>query len=290
MRALVFSGGGAKCAYQAGVARYLMSHLGRDYDIFSGTSAGALNAAFLAQYTTVQRKKAGLDLFTLWQHMDADKVYRMWHHGMFSYLPALKHGSLYDSAPLRKTIRENFSTEKIHKSGKILTVSAVCEDTAETGIWRESDPDILDGVFASSAFPGMLPPVKLRGRLWIDGGVRNGTSVRDAILAGATEVDVVLCTGNGMGPTKDHVLSKILRAVDVLLDEQERADLDAAEKWNLLVKAGLAPADKREVTVRILRISNPPAKHAFDFRTEVITTMLAQGYEDAIAFSEQYRL
>lgn len=289
MKALVLSGGGSKGAYQAGAVQYLMGHLGRDYDIFSGTSVGALNAAFLAQFTTAQRKQAGTQLFDLWKHMSADKVYREWYHGALSFLPALWKGSVYTSAPLKKLLDDNFDETRIFTSGKILTVSAVCETTAEGGIWRETDDDIMAGVLASSAFPGVLPAVEARGQLWIDGGCRDGTPLRDAIVAGATEVDVILCTGNGMGPTKDDVLSKVLRAVDVLLDEIERADLDAAEKWNLLVRAGLAPKDKREVAVRILRISHSPAKHAFDFRPEVISELLVQGYEDAMAFAETHK-
>ncbi len=290
MRALVMNGGGSKGAFQAGAVQYLMGHLGRDYDIFSGTSVGALNAAFLAQYSSSERKAAGRDLFKLWQHMNAEKVYRSWSYGVLSYLSAWNKGSLYDGAPLRRTLQQNFNADRIRKSGKILTVSAVCEDTAETGIWRETDSDIIDGVLASSAFPGVLPSVKARGRTWIDGGVRDGTPLRDAIIAGATEVDIILCTGTGMRPKKEDVLSKVLNAVDVLLDEVERADLHAAQNWNALVKAGLAPKDKREVTVRVLRISNSPAEHAFDFRTEVITKLLTQGYEDALAFAEQHGL
>ncbi len=49
MRALVLSGGGAKGAYEAGLISSLVHEYREDFDIFCGTSIGAINAAFLAQ-------------------------------------------------------------------------------------------------------------------------------------------------------------------------------------------------------------------------------------------------
>lgn len=48
MRALVISGGGAKGAYAGGVAEYLIRDRGIQYDMFSGSSTGALLAPLLA--------------------------------------------------------------------------------------------------------------------------------------------------------------------------------------------------------------------------------------------------
>ncbi len=47
-RAIVLSGGGAKGAYQMGVWKAIKK-LGISYDIVTGTSVGALNAALMVQ-------------------------------------------------------------------------------------------------------------------------------------------------------------------------------------------------------------------------------------------------
>ena len=53
-RALVFSGGGARGAYEAGVVHYLVDELPKrlgqpvSFDILCGTSVGAIHACFLA--------------------------------------------------------------------------------------------------------------------------------------------------------------------------------------------------------------------------------------------------
>src|SRR3954453_8033437 len=47
--ALVLTGGGARAAYQVGVLRCLAKYLPKDsFDVITGVSAGAINAAFLA--------------------------------------------------------------------------------------------------------------------------------------------------------------------------------------------------------------------------------------------------
>ncbi|HBT16594.1 MAG TPA: hypothetical protein DEB05_06530 [Firmicutes bacterium] len=48
-RALVLSGGGSKGAFEVGALEYLLIEEKLDFQIFIGTSVGALNAAFLGQ-------------------------------------------------------------------------------------------------------------------------------------------------------------------------------------------------------------------------------------------------
>src|SRR2546425_9394207 len=59
-RALVLSGGGAKGAFEAGAVYHLVVHRGCDFTDLSGVSAGALNAAFLAQAPSRSQSQANL--------------------------------------------------------------------------------------------------------------------------------------------------------------------------------------------------------------------------------------
>jgi predicted acylesterase/phospholipase RssA len=59
VRALVLSGGGAKGAYEAGVAVTLVGEFKEHFDIVCGTSIGAINASFIAQENVP-------DLVALW--------------------------------------------------------------------------------------------------------------------------------------------------------------------------------------------------------------------------------
>ena len=48
MKALVISGGGSKGAFAGGIAEYLITECGKDYDLMVGSSAGALLLPHLA--------------------------------------------------------------------------------------------------------------------------------------------------------------------------------------------------------------------------------------------------
>ncbi|MHC4608311.1 MAG: patatin-like phospholipase family protein, partial [Planctomycetota bacterium] len=78
-RAVVFSGGGARGAYEAGVVRYLVEELPRrlgrpvEFDILCGTSVGAIHACFLAA-TADQGPERGARLVDFWSSMRLDQV------------------------------------------------------------------------------------------------------------------------------------------------------------------------------------------------------------------------
>jgi NTE family protein len=78
-RALVFSGGGARGAYEAGVVRYLVEDLPRRlghpvrFDILCGTSVGAIHACYLAA-TADERTGRGDNLVRFWTSMRIDEV------------------------------------------------------------------------------------------------------------------------------------------------------------------------------------------------------------------------
>jgi NTE family protein len=78
-RALVFSGGGARGAYEAGVVRYLLEELPRrlgrpvHFDILCGTSVGAIHACFLAA-TAHEDAGRGSRLVDLWTSMRIEDV------------------------------------------------------------------------------------------------------------------------------------------------------------------------------------------------------------------------
>jgi len=78
-RAVVLSGGGARGAYESGVAQYLVQELPRrlghpvQFDILCGTSVGAIHACYLAA-TAHEDANRGLRLVELWKSMKLDEV------------------------------------------------------------------------------------------------------------------------------------------------------------------------------------------------------------------------
>ena len=78
---MIFSGGGARGAYEAGVIRYLVDELPRrlgrvpQMDILCGTSVGAVHACFIAGTADAEpRPGRGDRLVDFWRRMKAQEI------------------------------------------------------------------------------------------------------------------------------------------------------------------------------------------------------------------------
>ena len=123
-------------------------------------------------------------------------------------------------------IPQTKETTKIYAStGEV--IAELYEENREYATWNENDPDIVEGVLASSAFPGFLTPVRTRDDVWADGGSRDSTPLHDAILAGATHIDVICCNPDFV-LARPKTLGKTLENAEQALDAAF-SEIDAEE-------------------------------------------------------------
>src|SRR3569833_2686452 len=86
-RALVMSGGGSKGAYEAGVINGLVNLLDPEdvqYDVVSGVSAGALNAAFVSLFAKGDEQKMTEAQLSLYYNMSNSMVWKEWDDGLIA--------------------------------------------------------------------------------------------------------------------------------------------------------------------------------------------------------------
>lgn len=81
----------------------------------------------------------------------------------------------------------------------LVVVSAVCVRTRRRHILSGARYPLADLVAASSAVPGLLPPHRIDGRLYIDGGMWSATSI-DAAAHADQVIVVAPLAGVAMGP------------------------------------------------------------------------------------------
>jgi NTE family protein len=272
MRALVLSGGGSKGAYELGALEHLCGDLGRSYDAVCGVSVGAINAAFLCQYEVGLDALAVHDLGNLWETMGST-VYKEWFGGL---LATLWKPSVYNSAPLRMRIKSVISTKRVNSSGRKLRIGATCLDDGQYRVFDETYSDIPTAVLASSAFPAMLTPVELEGKLWSDGGVRDITPLGSAIELGADVIDVIVCSPELPGNFRKapRAIDIAMRAIDLMSDEINDNDLSLAKMNNSV-------DGKRIVKINVIRPVTNLIDNCLDFSPSEIKRMRAVGLEDA---------
>jgi NTE family protein len=278
MKALVLSGGGSRGAFQVGAIRRLMVTEGHRYDIFCGTSVGSLNAAMLAQYDHASQLDGLGALTTVWKNIKQSDVYKGWPIlGMA--LGIFKKG-LYNASPLKNLIKKHIDPTKFKSK---LRVAAASLDTGSLRVFTEQDSNILDGVYASSAFPVMFEPIKIENNWYTDGGVRDLTPLRQAIQAGATEIHIINCSNIAMGQQDADdfkSLSVLLRSVDIMSNEILLNDLETMININELVKNGLT-SEKRYIKYKLLQ-PHPLTRlsDSLTFNHEEILDMIESGMWD----------
>jgi NTE family protein len=283
MKALVLSGGGANGAYEVGAIKYLFTVLGVQPDILCGTSVGAINNSFLAQFKKGNEIQSAVQLTNLWNSINTDTVYKKWYNGLLWYLPVLWKESVYNTEPIREFIRQNLDPKRVATSGKKLRVVAVSWTTGEAQTWSEDDEDIAEGVLASSCFPIFFWPIKIKGVPWVDGGLRNITPLRTAIELGATEIYVVTCQPPKISFTakpKLKVLDQVPRALSIMTNEIHRDDIKKTELINQLCKAGKAPQGKKEIVIKLVQ-ARSSLGDSLDFSPDKNRALMDLGFTDA---------
>jgi len=186
--AFVLSGGASLGAIQAGMLEALYEH-GICPDLIVGTSAGALNGAFIAQRPPTP--DTARELADVWEGLSRNRVFPVNPLvGALGFAGLRSH--LVPDSGMRALVREHLDIERIEETA--IPLHVIATDLLRGDDVRLSEGPLLDAVMASAAIPGVLPPVEWEGRALVDGGVANNAPIRHALELGADRV-YVLPTG-----------------------------------------------------------------------------------------------
>ena len=198
-RALVFSGGGSRGAYEIG-AWQALEDLGIRFQAFYGTSIGAMNAALAAQGDVEKARQ-------LWENIEVSQIVAVGEGQEFSInrmiankrevIPFLLDNAKYlgaDISPLEDLVAANVDEGRVRASGVTLGVMTARLPQMQPVPKRLSGMEegtLHDWVIASaSCFP--VFPLKAIGQdRYVDGGLFDNLPVGMALADGADEVVAV---------------------------------------------------------------------------------------------------
>jgi len=261
-RAFVLSGGASLGAIQVGMLRALYE---RDIapDVIVGTSAGALNGAFIASRAqTVETADA---LSAIWRGLRRGQVFPLNPlTGLLGFLGSRDH--LVPDSGLRRLIARHVEREQLQELPLPLHVVAVDVITGEE--LRLSSGSVIDAVMASGSIPAVLPPVSWQGRELMDGGVANNTPISHAVELGAEEI-YILPTGHAcaLEEPPGGALGMALHAISLLT---HRRLIDDVEKH------------REDATLVVLPPPCPLTMQPIDF--DHADTLIQRGYAGASEF------
>ena len=263
-RGLVLMGGGARTAYQAGVLQALAALIkppaGKadafPFQVLVGTSAGALNATYLAS-RAIDGLAALSGLGAFWQGLHSHLVYHLpdtpmaqfsrWATALGVTLSARKQGAALDSMPLVDTLHRRIALNNIDLALtrgdlKALAVTASSYTTgvhwtfcqthqlASAQAWnrpgrRAELQDItIEHLMASSAIPFLFPatPLWVDGNMeyFGDGSMRQSSPLSPAVHLGANKILAI-----GVGQPQRRSMDLTSASFQASLSSKQRPSL-----------------------------------------------------------------
>jgi NTE family protein len=186
LTAFVLGGGGTRGAAQVGMLTELVERGIRADRVF-GASVGAVNgAAYCADPTPEGMER----MEKVWLNLRAEDVFPQGRvHGPWMFFQ--QRPSIHPNTGLREVIEKGVLCDRIEDAVIPLEVIATSlRDGREH--WFSEGP-LVDAVLASTAIPGIFPPMAAGDDVLIDGGVVNNVPISRALAAGATTIYVLLC-------------------------------------------------------------------------------------------------
>lgn len=181
--AWVLGGGGVHGAVEVGMLRALVERCPRP-DLVLGTSVGALNGALYA----ADPEGAVERLTALWTDFDANDpfaaplleqagtVARNWTH-------------LHGDHRLRRLLLSHLPVRTFEEL--VIPFSCVAASIEDASARWFEHGDLIGPLLATTAVPGLLPPVEIDGRHHLDGGLVDSIPVDRAVQLGATTIHVL---------------------------------------------------------------------------------------------------
>jgi NTE family protein len=264
---VVFAGGGAKAAYEAGLALVLRER-GVVPTAVAGTSAGAINAVLLATGETER-------LADLWRTIRREDVFAYRAPsvlggllpGWFGLQVVTHARGLLDPAPLRATLARHVDLTRL-RSAPVAVLVMATDLVSGTSQRFDNGSLTLDALVASATVPGLFPAVRVGDRLLVDGGVVQRAPVLELLEAHALDRVLVVAAYAGDPPREATVQAVLERSMELALVREISRDVELARLRH--------PA----VDVQLLMPSSPLRARPLDFDGARLESLITLGRED----------
>jgi NTE family protein len=244
--AFVLAGGASLGAVQAGMVDVLAG-AGIEPDLIIGSSVGALNGAWIASHPWPEGAQM---LCEVWLSVQRRDVFPISPVRIVRGL-AGRIDHTVSSAPLARWLSVRAPFFQLEQAA--IPLHVVTTDLQNGTPVVLSTGDAIEALLASSAIPGVFPPVSINGRLLVDGGLAANTPVSQAVDLGADVVYLLPTVGpEGADPPRPRSAPAVaFQSIIHLLGQASLSEVRAnASRCRLYVvpppaSIGVSPFDFR---------------------------------------------
>jgi NTE family protein len=266
-------GGGARGALQVGALRALFE-VGMAFDLMVGTSAGAVNATYLAVH--------GYDLATL------EELEVAWHEASEARLLSTNYldlsrclllGRLGDMDERMETFYRQHGLDGDLRFGdlggaRLIQVASDLTARAPRLYGTRADDSVLEGLLASTAVPPWVWPLEQGRHMVMDGGLVSNLPIEAALAQGATTILALDLADWRSLEEPEGRRRRLFMGQMMATIEQRQIDLE------------MRVAELCGVPVWRVPLRAEPTVAPWDF--SAITGMFRQGYEEMRRFMDDH--
>jgi NTE family protein len=221
--AFALSGGGNLGAMQAG-SMHALVEAGIEPDLLVGASIGSLNAASYATHPGLDGCEA---LQAAWGNLQRKEVFRFeLSRAIGGFLGLRDH--LVATRRLKRIVREWLGIERIEDAPIVFAAVATDALTGDIVVMRGGE--FSSALLASSAIPGVFPPVQREGRWLVDGSLSAACPAAEALSLGADEVYAFRTTTAHRRRPPRGAVAAAMSSVSLLTSKLQASRLDAAQR------------------------------------------------------------
>jgi predicted acylesterase/phospholipase RssA len=275
--AIVFSGGGARGAYSAGVA-LAFKHSQRSPGIVSGTSVGALIAAMVVSGEEER-------LVEIWKHLTPQQVYRK--RRTLNFLLSFVSNYVYpgfSAEPLSELIKKHVDLDKIRKSPRHLMVTCYNQTLQQVERFENNSDALHTALMASTALPIIFSPVLMNGYEYVDMGATD-VPLKPVVAMGAEKIYVVISdhADDYRRPIRNN-LDWAIKVMHLAQRDSMLLDIDLAKRTNLVTNG----TGYRFLDLTLIHPSHPLGLGFLDFhKRHHIQKAIELGFEDGMRLLRQ---
>ncbi|MGN6791475.1 MAG: patatin-like phospholipase family protein [Streptosporangiaceae bacterium] len=182
--AFVLSGGGSLGAVQVGMLQALTERHHAP-DLLVGTSAGAVNASYLAGHGT--SRGALQELAGIWRRLRRSDLFPVNPRRQLLAVAGFRE-SMFSAEGLRQIVARHLPYRNLEDAAIGVHVVATNMLSGEEVLL--SSGEAVSAVLASTAIPGLLPAVRA-GLTLVDGALANNAAISQAVALGADRIFVL---------------------------------------------------------------------------------------------------
>ena len=274
-RSLVLSGGGMRLSYQVGVLRALEAE-GLRFSHMDATSGGALNLAMLLSGASLE------EMADRWRSLELRRSLTLMPlESYFATRDAVAMGSAdgfirYVLPHLGINLARVRAAAGVQGTFNVFNYSRKVNQVVPH---QEMDVDFL---IAGMSLPGVMPPVRKNGSLYLDSAFVRDANLLEAARRGAEEIWLVWCLGN-TDQYRGGPLNLYVQMLEMAANGNLNRDLEQIEELNGRIRAGDSPyGQQRPIRLHVVRPQHPlPLDPDLYLGRIDAATLIDMGYAEA---------